>query len=75
MRRNPQDTIASLQDDLKQKDGYIEELEDKLDRLSGRLTRVHSIADIEDIVGEDDEDEDEDDDGDEDDDDGDDEDS
>ena len=57
-RRNPQETVAALRDELAEKEEYIDDLEDKVDRLTGRLARVQAIADVEDIVDGDDDDED-----------------
>ncbi len=53
-KRNPEDTIATLRDELAEKDELIEQLEDQRDRLSGRLSRIESIADVSDIVESDD---------------------
>jgi predicted nucleic acid-binding Zn-ribbon protein len=63
-RRNPQDQVALLKDEIAEKDEYIEDLEDKVDRLAGRLSRVQAIADVDDIIDGDDSDEDSDDDSD-----------
>lgn len=65
-RRNPQETLAALRDELAEKDELIDDLEDKVDRLTGRLARVQAIADVDDIVEDEDADEGTDDDDDED---------
>jgi len=43
-RRNPQDTIATLRDDLSEKEELIDSLEDENDRLRGRLSRVAALT-------------------------------
>jgi Ran GTPase-activating protein (RanGAP) involved in mRNA processing and transport len=65
-RRNPQDTIAALRDDNTAKDTRIDELEDEVDRLRGRMSRVAALTtDVLDDVDEEDEEEDQEDDEDE----------
>jgi len=61
-RRNPQDTISALRDDLSEKEELIDSLEDENDRLRGRLSRVAALTEdiLDDPDVDDDEDEDED---------------
>ncbi len=66
-RRNPQDTIATLREELGAKEERVDELEDENDRLRGRLSRVAALTedilddpDVDDDDDEDDDDEDED---------------
>jgi uncharacterized coiled-coil protein SlyX len=56
--RNPADVAAQLREQVAEKDEYIEELEDKLDRLTGRLERAHAITEVDDIAGDEDQDDD-----------------
>lgn len=53
-KRNPEETIAALRDELAAKDEQIDQLEETRDRLRGRLSRIESVADVSDIVDEDD---------------------
>jgi uncharacterized coiled-coil protein SlyX len=54
-RRNPQDTITALREELAERDEQIETLEDKLDRVTGRVARASSILGIQDIEQDDEE--------------------
>ncbi len=49
-RRNPQDTIQALRDQLAEANERNETLEDTVDRLSGRLERIASAADVDSIL-------------------------
>ncbi len=49
-RRNPQDTIQALRDELAEAHERNETLEDTVDRLSGRLERIASAADVASIL-------------------------
>ncbi len=51
-RRNPQDTITALREELAERDNVIDGLEDKVDRLIGRNTRAVNALNIDDIVDE-----------------------